>query len=65
MNKLRKLPDFKGERVAPPPIFAPEQGRGVQPFASVPRKRKESPAHMESHELGFWMWVEENWLVHW
>ncbi|KOP65595.1 hypothetical protein AMS62_10315 [Bacillus sp. FJAT-18019] len=32
-NWLRKLPAFKGERVAPPPIFAPEQVRGVQPLA--------------------------------
>ena len=25
-NKLRRLPDFKGERIAPPPIYAPVAG---------------------------------------
>ncbi|KOR87614.1 hypothetical protein [Paenibacillus solani] len=52
-NKLRRLPAFKGERAAPPPIFAPEQGRGVQPLASISWECKESPAHVRSHELGF------------
>jgi hypothetical protein len=32
---VRRLPDFKGERVAPPPIYAPEHEGGVQPFAAI------------------------------
>jgi hypothetical protein len=45
-NKLRKLPDFKGERAAPPPIYAPEQGRRraatFEYFIAVQRRKPSS-----------------------
>jgi len=54
-NRLRRLPAFKGERAAPPPIFAPEQGGGVQPPAQQLREAQRKPGSSGGLEPDFWV----------